>query len=85
MFRYYPICFYSRLRWGAELKKVIPEAVERDFTDILVVNEDQKRPNGLVAIHLPSGPTAHFKLTGFKRGYDIRVYSSNLRDHVTVM
>ncbi|CAI8035477.1 Ribosome production factor 1 [Geodia barretti] len=44
-----------KLRWGAELKKVIPEAVERDFTDILVVNEDQKRPNGLVAIHLPSG------------------------------
>jgi ribosome production factor 1 len=67
-----PIYFYSRLRWGAELKKIIPEAIERDFSDILVVNEDQKRPNGLVVIHLPSGPTAHFKLTGFKRGYDIK-------------
>lgn len=70
-----PLSYYSRLRWGAELKKIIPEAIERDFTDILVVNEDQKRPNGLLAIHLPSGPTAHFKLTSFKRGYDIKVFT----------
>ena len=62
-----------RLRWGADdLKKIIPDAVERDFTDILVVNEDHRRPNGLLAIHLPDGPTAHFKLTSFKRGYDIK-------------
>ena len=63
----------SRLRWGVDLKKVVPDAVEREFTDILVVNEDRKMPNGLLAIHLPSGPTAHFKLTSFKRGYDIKV------------
>ena len=62
-----------RLRWGADLKKIVPEAVEREFTDILVVNEDHKMPNGLLVIHLPSGPTAHFKLTSFKRGYNIKV------------
>lgn len=56
-----------------DLKKVVPDAVEREFTNILVVNEDRKMPNGLLAIHLPSGPTAHFKLTSFKRGYDIKV------------
>lgn len=69
-----PLPLPPRLRGGAaDLKKIIPEAVEREFTDILVVNEDNKRPNGLLAIHLPDGPTAHFKLTSFKRGYDIKV------------
>ena len=63
---------------------MIPEAVERDFTDILVVNEDHKKPNGLLAIHLPSGPTAHFKLTSFRRGYDIKVVYTSM-DHMTVM
>ena len=28
--------------------------------------------DGLLLIHLPNGPTAHFKLTSFKRGRDIR-------------
>ncbi len=62
-----------RERKGVDLKKVIPQAVARDFTDILVVNEDRKVPNGLLIIHLPDGPTAHFKLTSFVRGYDIKV------------
>lgn len=62
-----------RLRRGVDLKKIIPEAVKRDYTDILVVNEDRKEPNGLYVIHLPDGPTAHFKLTSFRRGYDIKV------------
>ena len=43
------------------------------FTDVLVVNEDRKLPNGLLLVHLPDGPTAHFKLTNFKRGYEIKV------------
>ena len=30
-------------------------------------------PDGLLLIHLPDGPTAHFKLTNFRRGYDIKV------------
>eukprot|EP00731_Ephydatia_muelleri_P029329 Em0020g973a len=61
-----------RDRMHVELKKIIPEAVGRDFTDIIVVHEDRKEPNGLLLVHLPDGPTAHFKLTNFRRGYDIR-------------
>ena len=62
-----------RQRKAVDLKKLIPEAIKREFTDILAVNEDRKIPNGLLLIHLPDGPTAHFKLTSFRRGYDIRV------------
>lgn len=63
------------------MKKIIPQAVEREYTDILVVNEDKKIPNGLLIIHLPEGPTAHFKLTSFKRGYEIKVRSPSLSMH----
>ena len=62
-----------RVRKGIDVKAVVVQAVERDYTDILVVNEDRKLPNGLLIIHLPEGPTAHFKVTSFKRGYDIKV------------
>ena len=87
-----------RDRMHVELKKIIPEAVGRDFTDIIVIHEDRKEPSillvvtitvwapplfccfclagptdGLLLIHLPDGPTAHFKLTNFRRGYDIKV------------
>ena len=62
-----------RLRKSTDIKKIVVQAVEREYTDILVVNEDRKLPNGLLIIHLPEGPTAHFKVTSFKRGYDIKV------------
>ena len=62
-----------RLRRSTDIKKIVVQAVEREYTDILVVNEDKKLPNGLLIVHLPDGPTAHFKVTSFKRGYDIRV------------
>lgn len=34
-----------RDRMHVELKKIIPEAVGRDFTDIIVVHEDRKEPS----------------------------------------
>ena len=44
-----------------ELKHVCEMATKRDFTDILIINENKKKPNGVLLIHLPDGPTAHFK------------------------
>ena len=66
-----------RLRRSTDIKKIVVQAMEREYTDILVVNEDRKLPNGLLIVHLPDGPTAHFKVTSFKRGYDIRVSPYN--------
>ena len=34
-----------RLRRNVPLKKLIPEAMKRSFTDVLVVNEDRKQPS----------------------------------------
>lgn len=61
-----------RNRKGIDLKKIIPEAIERDFTDLVIINEDQKKANGLIISHLPDGPTAHFKLTSIKRSKNIK-------------
>lgn len=62
-----------KLRNGSDLKKVIPSAGSRGYTAVIVVNEDRKVPNGLLIVNLPEGPSAYFKVSSFKRGYDIRV------------
>merc|ERR1712216_523228 len=54
-----------------ELKRVCVMAAERGFTDLLVINENKKTPNGIVLIHLPGGPTAHFKLSSIVPAKDV--------------
>ena len=61
-----------RYRKGIDIKKIIPQAVERGFTSLVVVNENHKEPNGLLLIHLPDGPTAHFKLSSIKLSKHIK-------------
>lgn len=61
-----------RYRKGIDLKKIIPQAVERGFTNLVVVNENHKEPNALLLTHLPDGPTAHFKLSGIKLSKQIK-------------
>uniref|UniRef100_A0A915D8G4 Brix domain-containing protein n=1 Tax=Ditylenchus dipsaci TaxID=166011 RepID=A0A915D8G4_9BILA len=41
-------------RKNVALKKIAKQAIEREYTDVLVVHEDQKRPNGILLCHLPS-------------------------------
>lgn len=67
---------HIKLRNGTDLKKVIPLAGSRGYTAVIVVNEDRKMPNGLLIVHLPEGPSAYFKVSGFRRGYEIKVSCS---------
>ena len=55
------------------MKKIVKYAAGRGFTDVAVFNENQKHVNGLLLIHLPAGPTAHFKLSSLKLSKDIKV------------
>lgn len=48
-------------------------ASNREFTDVMVFNEDRKHINGMLLIHLPDGPTAHFKLSNLVLSKDIKV------------
>ncbi|CAG5127568.1 unnamed protein product, partial [Candidula unifasciata] len=57
---------FIKYRRGLDLKKIIPQAIAREFTDIIVINEDAGEPNGMVLCHLPDGPTAEFKMMNTK-------------------
>lgn len=59
---------------GYPLKKICEYATNRDFTDVIVFNENRKTVNGLLLVHLPGGPTAHFKLSSLKLSKDIQVH-----------
>ncbi|XP_015439614.1 PREDICTED: probable ribosome production factor 1 [Dufourea novaeangliae] len=56
----------SLYRNRSGVKKMVKSAIARNFTDIIVINEDQCKPNGMLIIHLPDGPTAYFKLSNVK-------------------
>ncbi|XP_064625213.1 ribosome production factor 1-like [Lineus longissimus] len=59
-------------RRGLDLKKIIPQAVAKDYTDLIVINEDRNQPNGMVISHLPDGPTAHFKMSSVQLTTDLK-------------
>lgn len=59
-------------RKNTSFKKIVKQSVEKGYTDVVVINEDNRIPNGMVISHLPDGPTAHFKLSNVKITKDIR-------------
>lgn len=64
-----------KIRNKSSVKKICKSAVREEYTDVVIINEDRRKPNGLLVIHLPNGPTAHFKLSNVKLTSDIK------RDH----
>uniref|UniRef100_UPI00398E5730 ribosome production factor 1 n=1 Tax=Pristiophorus japonicus TaxID=55135 RepID=UPI00398E5730 len=68
-------------RRGLALKKVIPQCVARGFTDLLVINEDRKVPNGLILSHLPNGPTAHFKMSSARLAKELKRRGKDPTEH----
>lgn len=67
-------------RNGFPIKKIIEYAGKRGYTDLMVFNEDRKAVNGLLVVHLPGGPTAHFKLSKMVLGSDIKARACILPD-----
>ncbi|KAI5117998.1 hypothetical protein M0805_008098 [Coniferiporia weirii] len=48
---------------GFELGRVAAWAAGRGYMNMLVINEDMKRPNAITLVHLPEGPSVYFKLS----------------------
>ncbi|KAL6265244.1 hypothetical protein P5V15_002165 [Pogonomyrmex californicus] len=71
----------SLYRNRSGVKKMVKSATARNFTDIVIVNEDQCKPNGLLIIHLPDGPTAHFKLSNVKITTDLKRNHKEFTEH----
>ncbi|CAG9798582.1 unnamed protein product [Chironomus riparius] len=68
-------------RHRSSIKKVCASAEREKYTDVLVLNENRKKVNGLLLIHLPNGPTAHFKVSNVKLTKDIKRKLSDFTSH----
>lgn len=61
--------YYERKRFT--IKEIVETTKAAGYTDVIIINEDKKKFNGLTLIHLPEGPTAHFKLSSVIASKDI--------------
>lgn len=71
MLEVFPCAEYYKRR-AFPLKRVVAFAAARDYSDVLVFNEDRKEISGLVHVHLPDGPTAHYRVSSVVLGADIK-------------
>lgn len=62
----------AKIRNRSSIKKMVKSALRENFTDLIIINENNREPNGLVVVHLPNGPTAHFKLSNVRITKEIR-------------
>ncbi|RFU35914.1 hypothetical protein B7463_g480, partial [Scytalidium lignicola] len=60
----------SSHRYGHKfsLREISTFAANRDYTSIILLKEDSKKPTGLTLVHLPAGPTFHFSITNWLEG-----------------
>jgi len=64
--------FYYRKKF--DLGTIMKSAIEKEFTDIIVVTERLRKPYKLLLIHLPNGPSMEFKL------FDV-IYQDEMEGH----
>lgn len=50
------------------IREISKFATNRNYTTVLVLQEDQKKPSGLTVVHLPVGPTFHFTIRNWVEG-----------------
>lgn len=68
-------------RHRSSVKNICASAIRENYTDVLILNENRKKVNGLLLIHLPDGPTAHFKVSNVKLTTDIKRKLSDFTKH----
>lgn len=57
----------SSHRYGHKfsLREIATFATQHEYTCVMVLEEDLKRPKGLTVVHLPAGPTFHFSISNW--------------------
>ena len=60
----------SAHRYGHKfsLREISKFAANRDYTSVVLLKEDAKKPTGLTIVHLPYGPTCHFSVANWVEG-----------------
>jgi len=57
--------YYTRRNYT--IQEIVKYSTNKDYTDVLIFSQRNKKPDSLVFIHLPEGPTAHFRVTSVKQ------------------
>ncbi|KAH3684138.1 hypothetical protein WICPIJ_004868 [Wickerhamomyces pijperi] len=63
------------------VKDISGYCANRDFTDLVIINEDKKDVNGITFVHLPEGPTFYFSITSLVPGKKIAGHGK-ATDHI---
>lgn len=60
----------SSHRYGHKfsVREIASFASNREYTALIILEEDLKRPSGLTVVHLPKGPTFHFSVSNWVEG-----------------
>lgn len=60
----------SSHRYGHKfsLREISKFAANREYTSVILLKEDSKKPTGLTIVHLPDGPTCHFSIANWVDG-----------------
>lgn len=60
----------SSHRYGHKfsVREIAKFATNRNYTAVIVLKEDLKKPTGLSIVHLPYGPTCHFSIANWVEG-----------------
>lgn len=60
----------SSHRYGHKfsVREICKFATNRNYTAVVVMKEDLKKPTGLTIVHLPDGPTCHFSIANWVEG-----------------
>ncbi|XP_012277914.1 probable ribosome production factor 1 [Orussus abietinus] len=71
----------SLFRNRSGVKKMVKSAIANSYTDIIIINENMKQPNGMLIVHLPDGPTAHFRLSNVKITPELKRSHKEITEH----
>lgn len=53
----FPNVTFVKRKFGLTMKDIVDACSKRNFTDIIIINENKKKVTGLSFIHLPDGPS----------------------------
>ncbi|QPG75494.1 Ribosome production factor 1 [Brettanomyces nanus] len=58
----FPNCTFVKRKRQYSMKEMAGYCSNREFTHLIVINEDKKVVNGMTIMHLPKGPTFYFSI-----------------------
>lgn len=65
-----------RFAYKFSIREIASFAANRNYTTLVILNEDQKRPSAMTIVHLPHGPTFHFTISNWIDGKKIAGHGS---------